>query len=107
MRNRAVAGSGAGGGRKGALRTMERSVPPRVALESNTQAAPEGTMAAADLDVLVNDIFDELSRDDLHMKPHMPEDRAAEAAKIARLRQLRMAKCSEPSKPPPRLIATR
>jgi hypothetical protein len=85
---------------------VERSVPRRVALESNTPAAPEGTMAPADLDVLVNDIFDDLSRADLHMKPYMPEDRDAEAAKIARLRQLRMAKCAGPSKPPLRLIVT-
>ena len=64
-------------------------------------------MAAANLNVLVDDIFDDLSRADLHMKPYMPEDRDAEAAKIARLRQLRMAKCADPTKLPPRLIVTR
>jgi len=43
----------------------------------------------------------------LHMKPYMPEDRDAEAAKIARLRQLRMAKSAGQPKRPPRLIVTR
>jgi hypothetical protein len=64
-------------------------------------------MAAAELDGLVNEIFADLALADLQMKPHRPEDRDAEAAKIARLRQLRLAKCAGTSKKPPRLIMTR
>jgi len=52
------------------------------------------SMASADLQGLVKDIFAELSAD-LHRKPYKPEDRDAEAAKIARLRQLRLATSAE------------
>jgi hypothetical protein len=53
-------------------------------------------MAAADLDALVDAISTARS-----LKPHQPENRDAEAAKIVRLRQLRLAReaMEPPTKP--------